>query len=175
VVLSGCRRPEQPAAGENAKADPPSSILNDAAMVFQKAFWKRPSAGDNILHAERREWKDGDVIRKWQWFISVEPSPELLKYLREDNAFRLSTAPSVPVITGAPDWFTVDPADTEALQAPGGQMRLFFSKSKRVLFATDSGGGFRQGAPELEAPVPATQSASIGRLPQTPPPTPPSP
>lgn len=28
-------------------------------------------------------------LAKWQWFIVVQPSPELVKYLRDDNAFGL--------------------------------------------------------------------------------------
>jgi hypothetical protein len=47
-------------------------------------------------------------------------------------------------------------------------MRLMFSKTDNVLYATDSGRGFTKGAPE-----PAKQAApptASGRLPTTPPP-----
>lgn len=150
-------------------ADPPTSVLNDPVEIFQKAFWRRPTAGDKILHAERREWADVDGVKKWQWFIIVEPSPGLVKYLREDNAFSLAAAASVPVIKNSPTWFAIDYGDTEILQAPNGSMCLFFSKSKQLLHATDSGGGFHAGAPESAKPV-ATSPEVKGRLPLTLPP-----
>jgi hypothetical protein len=183
AMLPGCRRAGEPASSKNpassVSADPPSTTLTDATAVFEKAFWKHPSSGDNTLHAERREWKDGNAVQKWQWFISVEPSPELLKYLRKDNAFQLSSVPSVSSIpsmpAGAPQWFTIDPADVEILQAPRTNLRLFFYKSKPLLLATDCGGGFQPGAPEMDPSVPGPQSAPAGRLPQTPPPNPSTP
>ena len=68
----------------------PTSTVTDPALVFQKAFWKRPSPEDQILHAERREWQDKDGLSKWQWFIAVKPSPALVDHLITDNAFMLA-------------------------------------------------------------------------------------
>lgn len=155
--------------------NPPTSTLTDSTEVFQKAFWKRPTADDTILHAERREWADAEGVQRWQWFIAVEPSATLVKHLREDNAFSLAPAKSVPVVKDAPEWFAFPSSDVEILQAPRGEMCLFFSKTKRLLLATDSGGGFHPGATESAKPPPAPTAGQVvsGRLPKTPPPTPP--
>ena len=150
---------------------PPTNTLVDATEVFQKAFWKRPTASDRILHAERREWIDGGGVRQWQWFIAVEPSPELVKHLREDNAFSLVPGASSTGMDDAPEWFAFKPGDVDVLQAPHGNMRLCFSKTGRVLYATDAGGGFRAGAPEPPA-QPSLNAATKGRLPATHPPIP---
>lgn len=151
--------------------DPPTSTLTDSNEVFRKAFWKRPAANDKVLHAERREWADAAGVLKWQWFIAVEPSPELLEHLCGDNAFSLTPAATVPVIAGAPAWFGFQAADVEVMQAPHGNMRLIFSKTKRLLHATDAGGGFARGV-EAPANPPEALSANPGRLPSTPPPSP---
>ncbi|MFT4640024.1 MAG: hypothetical protein ACI8T1_003349 [Verrucomicrobiales bacterium] len=132
----------------------------DAIEVFQRAFWKRPTPHDKILHAERREWSDSDGTEQWQWFIVVEPSPELLKHLREDNAFGLSVAGTAPIPSAAPSWFTFEQDDVDILQAPRGNMRLFFSKAKDLLYATDTGGVFRPGVSEpalSQQPDPSSQ------------------
>jgi hypothetical protein len=150
-------------------SQPPDSTLTDSAEVFKKAFWKRPTADDKILHAERREWFDDDGVEKWQWFLAVEPSPALVKYLREDNAFSLAPAATIPVVKDSPTWFAFQDEDVEILQAPHGQMRLIFSKTKPLLLATDSGGGFHPGAPEQANPAQGVQP-STGRIPLTPPP-----
>ena len=71
---------------------PPASTVTDPAIVFQKAFWKRPTSEDQILHAERREWQSQDGLSKWQWFITVKPGPALVAHLITDNAFMLSAA-----------------------------------------------------------------------------------
>jgi hypothetical protein len=155
----------------------PTSTTTDHTEVFQKAFWKRPTANDKILHAERREWADAAGVQKWQWFIAVEPSPELVKYLREENAFMLSPSSTVPAVDRAPDWFRYDPQDVDVLMTSRGGLRLFFSKSKSLLLGTDAGGGFQPGAPEpitVTAPAPNPPTNS-GRLPATPPPEPTTP
>ena len=86
--LDGRREPpvEQPSLAAS-KVDPPSKVENDPAKVFQRAFWASPTDDDEILHAERREWSDAQGLRKWQWFLVVEPSAPLLKRLRDDNVF----------------------------------------------------------------------------------------
>src|SRR4051794_12896768 len=50
----------------------------DAVEVFRRAFWRDPAAADHILHAERREWvSEENGVRRWQWFIAVEPGLDL--------------------------------------------------------------------------------------------------
>ncbi|MDB6138511.1 MAG: hypothetical protein JWO94_1583 [Verrucomicrobiaceae bacterium] len=168
----GSRPPVTTAAGGIAakEARPPTSTETNPAEVFQRAFWSRPTADDTILHAERREWKDADGVNKWQWFIAVQPSPQLVRRLRTENAFNLVPAGEVPVLNKAPAWFSFGPADVDILKAPLGNMRLMFSKSGNVLYATDAGGGFHTGAPEVLKPVP--EHVATGRLPLTPPPNP---
>lgn len=150
---------------------PPTTTLTDGVDVFQKAFWKRPTPNDQILHAERREWADGNGVKKWQWFIVVKPSPELVKHLRDDNAFGLGKAPAAAPGDDAPDWFQFDPAEVDVLQSASGGMKLAFGKDGKVLYATDSGGGFRPGAP-TPIPAAAPETPPSGRLPTTPPPKP---
>jgi len=75
---------------KNPISPPPSHIVSDATEVFQKAFWKRPTSRDLIFDAECREWTDLEGIKKWQWFIVLEPSPDLVMHLRQDNAFNLA-------------------------------------------------------------------------------------
>jgi len=152
------------------KGAPPTLTLNDAEEIFKKAFWRRPSPADQIQHAERHEWRDADGLVRWQWFLVVSASPELIKYLRDDNAFGLVPASKVPVISEAPAWFRFKPEDLTVLQASNAGIRLMFSKSDNTIYATDSGRGFTKGAPE---PPPATQGAQTpGRIPSSPPPRP---
>ena len=144
--------------------------MTDAEEIFKKAFWRRPSPADQIQHAERHEWRDADGLERWQWFLVVSASPELIKYLRDDNAFGLVPASAAPVVSEAPAWFRFKPEEVTVLQAPYAGMRLIFSKSDNTLYATDSGRGFTKGAPE---PPPSTQGAQApGRIPNSPPPKP---
>lgn len=154
--------------------DPPSTTLTNFTEVFQKAFWKRPTAEDKILHAERREWSDADGVRKWQWFIAVQPSPELVKHLIEANAFNLVSGKALPDIHGAPDWFVAPSGKFEVFSAPSGSMCVLFNRTENHLYATDTGGGFHPGAPEAVAPAPQP-SAPTGRLPGGAPPNSPGP
>jgi hypothetical protein len=162
---------ETPVAAAAANADPPTTTTVDGAAIFRQAFWKRPNPNDRILHAERRVWSDEGGVEKWEWFLAVEPSPELVKYLREDNAFSLSPASSPVTVKGAPAWFSVRPGEVEVLQSRQGKMQLFFGKTKNLLYATDAGGGFTKGA---EAPTPpqVLHVPKPGRFPTTPPPNP---
>jgi hypothetical protein len=148
----------------------PTATLTDAAEIFQKAFWKRATAGDEILHAERREWSDAEGVAKWQWFIAVKTSPELLKYLRDDNAFGLVPAQSAVVPDEKPAWFSFDPSEVSVLTSPRGNMQLVFQTRDNTLYATDAGGGLQRGAPEPAPPVQSPQTP--GRLPTTSPPAP---
>ena len=123
-------------------------VLNtstDPTLVFQKAFWRRPDSDDKILHAERREWSEhGKDVRQWQWFLAVQPSPELAEWL-QTNPFSLS--PSIEPLkyneaAPKPDWFPSDFSGFEILKAPQSRLVLIFSAEKNLLFAMDSGAGF---------------------------------
>jgi len=149
---------------------PPTTTNTDPTEVFQKAFWKRPTAADRILHAERREWEDADGVSKWQWCIEVEPSPALLKHLREDNAFGLLAGNRIPWEAPA-DWFPKSADGFTVMQSVNGSMTLLFGASGDRLYATSAGGGFRPGLPAPALPEPV-QTADAGRIPLTPPPNP---
>ena len=88
-----------------------NSVQNDPVKIFQRACWASPTSEDTILHAERREWSDAEGVLKWEWFLVVEPSPALLKRLRDDNVFGL-----VPVTSGA----TVCKSTGELVAVPDG-------------------------------------------------------
>lgn len=164
---------EQPAP-KAASTESPTKTITDGPVLFQRAFWKKATAADKILHAERREWGEGDSMKKWQWFLVVEPSPELLKYLRADNAFGLSPATPIPAAEGTPEWFTFNEADVETTRTPTGSMRVFFHRTKPLLYATASGAGFTAGAQQAAAkpaqPAIAEIAEIAGRLPRTSPP-----
>jgi hypothetical protein len=169
----GRRKPpvEQPSL-EAPKVDPPTKVESDPVKVFQRAFWASPTDDDEILHAERREWSDTQGVRKWQWFLVVEPSAALLKRLRDDNAFGLAPASSAADIADAPKWFAFDAKEIVVMKSPSSEMQLIFSKGGKLLHATDSGLGFRPGAPEPAKQAPLSSAPAPGRLPSTPPPTP---
>jgi hypothetical protein len=148
----------------------PSKATNiTPAEVFRKAFWKHPTANDHILHAERREWTDAHGIQQWRWFIVVEPSPELIKYLRTDNAFNLVPSAVQPSRDNAPAWFAPVADEVETLSAAQSHLCLSFSKAAPLLYATDAGSGFRPAQIESAASY-SNSSAAAGRLPLTPPP-----
>ena len=59
------------------------------------------------------------------------------------------------------------PGDVEILQAPNGNKRSFFSKTKRLLYASGIGGGFQPGIPEAAkcgASSPTTPLACQGLI-----------
>jgi hypothetical protein len=146
----------------------PTNTVTDSEEIFKRAFWRRPGKDDEILHAERHEWRDGDGLQRWQWFLVVKASPQLIKDLRDDNAFGLVPGAAGTLNPEAPSWFVFKPDEFSIFQSPHAGMRLIFSKTDNVLYATDSGRGFTKGAPE-----PAKQAApptASGRLPTTPPP-----
>ena len=147
----------------------PSDTITDPATVFQKAFWKRPNDSDRILHAERREWKDADAVSRWQWFLEVEPSPEIVRYLRDENAFRLSDRQTAELLPDAPSWFIKDVKDARVLSDVGGAMLLIFTASDAKLYAMGSGGGFHRGAPEQASEI--VQAPAAGRMPLESPPS----
>ena len=150
----------------------PTDTLTDSEEIFKRAFWRRPGNDDHIQHAERHEWREAAGLERWQWFLVVRASPELIKHLRDDNAFGLVPASVVPVVSEAPAWFRFKPEDVTVLQARQAGMRLMFSKSDNTLYATDSGRGFTKGAPEPVEPAAPLSAPAPGRLQTTPPPTP---
>lgn len=152
---------------DGPKQPPPTTTLTDPITVFQKAFWKRPTSEDHILHAERREWQSQDGLSKWQWFISVQPSSAIVDHLITNNAFMLrrSEPPSK-----LPESFPKSAEGYEAYTNATGAFLILWDKEKNLLHATDSGSGFRSGAPEPAKAITAAQPE--GRLPTTPPPKP---
>ena len=93
--------PDLPAAPEGLSTDP--------ELVFRRAFWRRPGAGDEILHAERREKAgDGASVAEWRWYLVVKPGPELRAWLAT-NPFSLHPAPAAAGLelnaAGHPVWF----------------------------------------------------------------------
>lgn len=171
-------------AGRQAAADsapiswqgaPPTLTLNDAEEIFKKAFWRRPMPDDQILNAERREWSDEDGLQRWQWFIAVDPSDELARYLHEQNPFSLSepkgkvTLPEDP----RPSWFPSSTDGFTVRQSIDGQMLFLTQADTGRLFATSQGQGFAKPVEISPSQSPAARnSATAGRLPATPPPNP---
>lgn len=154
--------------------DQPTAITYDEEAVFQRAFWRRPSPQDRILHAEHREWTDDRGLKKWQWFIKVQGSPQLVKFLREDNPFGMICGPSRPVIKDPPSWFTPDDPNSDTLRSKQGELMMSFHRTDRMIFATDRGYGFRAGAPESSEVDMDRQSGRVAaprRLPDSLPPT----
>lgn len=155
-------------AQRNIPRSPPTTTRIDPIEVFQKAFWKRPTDADKILHAERREWTEAGDIRKWEWFLVVKPSPPLLKHLIEENAFNLPACRTSPPGDEAPAWFTYDPSRLETIGAARAGLRLSFDKTSGLLYATDRGGGFQPGVPETPQAAP-TSHPDVRRFSATPP------
>ncbi len=123
------------------------AVEPDKTQVFQRAFWRRPTAGDRILHAERREWSDAAGVQKWQWFIVVDPSPEFRRWLIEENPFELAAlAPGVEevVVENAPKWFPGLEARAALAQYRnrGGRLIVLLDRKSGRLYATDGGSGF---------------------------------
>ncbi|HWB02358.1 MAG TPA: hypothetical protein VG796_04990 [Verrucomicrobiales bacterium] len=148
----------------------------DSEEVFKRALWRRPSSEDKILHAERREWTEGNGkgTAHWQWFLAIEPGAALKAWLREQNPFSVQpvASTSVPVIRSAPEWFPNDYSGC-IVQTGGSQGNLVFliSRKGNTMYATGSGTGFMPGAAASpKKPGQAPQSVTQGRLPKTPPP-----
>lgn len=142
-----------------------SSEVTSGNEVFQRAFWKYPTDEDKILHAEREEWSDNDGVAKWQWFIAVKPSSQLIAYLWKGNAFGLVPAQTAE-IDHPPKWFPNSATGCEVRRSATGKMILLWNKSENTLYATDRGSGFRPGAPAA-APEPSSQNIHSGRIPPT--------
>ena len=171
--MNGAKAPggEQQAGNEAA----PTSRSTDADEVFRRAFWQRPGEEDRILHAERREWADAEGLQKWQWFLVIDASPSLLKRLRDDNVFGLRVESAPPVISDPPDWFKSPVAGVEFMASATGNFQLIIDPNRRRIHATDSGIGFRSGAPTAVPASPVSDAPRPfvrGRLPDSMPPEP---
>ena len=145
-------------AAAAAKIEEPAQagvkIERDPTLVFQRAFWRRPGPDVKIKSAERREWTDANrAVEKWQWFVSLQTTPEFRRWLFEQNPFEIVKAAGtdVPTITDAPAWFPAV-AGTQRFQGyrnHEGRLRLFLDEQTGELFATDHGGGFATAAQPL--------------------------
>jgi len=154
--FASCRKapePEVPPPAEHPEA--PGAILEtnrDAEAVFQRAFWRAPTPDDEILHAERREWvSDDDGVRRWQWFLAVKPGQTLNDWLRQENPFLTSAIDpgDYQPPTSSPSWFPSPAilARSEIQRHGANGITLIFDTQENHLYATDSGGGFRQSSP----------------------------
>ena len=151
---------------------PATSTSTDAEEVFKRAFWKRPTDGDRILHAERREWTNADGVDRWQWFIAVDPSEELARYLNEKNPFRLSEPRGKVAIPTPPrpEWFPVTAEGFKVRQSRDGNMLFLTHRESGRLFATSQGRGFAKAVEVTPPAAPQSNgSGNPGRLPLTPP------
>jgi hypothetical protein len=144
--------PETAAALSPPVSSAPHEMLTlrtgaEAVEIFQRAFWRQPTAEDRILHAERREWvSEKDGVRRWQWFLVVEPGTALSSWLRDQNPFNLTKVDlaSVAAIDSPPSWFpaSAELIECEIQQAADGAMTFTFDPKRNRLYATDAGGGF---------------------------------
>jgi len=148
--------PPAPGAASAPAAPPPPLTANpDADEIFRRAFWRRPTTRDRILHAERRETRSSadapgstlSDVERWQWFLAVHPSPELLAALRDPGTFGLApvTAPRPwPDDPPPPRWFPAADAlaGFEMLQATDAGLTVLYRTEGNLLYATDSGKGF---------------------------------
>ena len=160
-------------AAEPAVVAPPV-VSRNAGEVFQRAFWRRLADDDQVLHAERREWRDKDgKVQRWEWYLALRPGAGLSAYLRNENPFGMKAGSGFSPREGAPGWFPKDCKDLRLEQHATGAMTFLWREKDGVLFASDAGGGFRPASPGREAAPPATSRPSRpGRIPGTPPPLP---
>jgi hypothetical protein len=134
-------------AKPQANADGLALERNHAA-VFQRAFWRHASADERILHAERRDWIEGERgVGRWQWFIAVQPGAAFRDWLLKENPFELVALPAdaAPVaLSSPPDWFppAAELARFARYRNREGRYSVFHDVTTNRLYATDSGGGF---------------------------------
>lgn len=88
-----------------------------------------------------------------------------------DTTFGLISAASAAATANAPGWFRFVGDEVSILKSPQARLQLIFDKNHHTLYATDTGRGFRPGAPEPTQPTPQ-QAPVPGRLLTTPPPRP---
>jgi hypothetical protein len=136
----------EPKPGDSASETAP---IWTSEEIFRRAFWRHPTKTDRIRNAQRREWATASEpdIQRWQWFIELNPSPELLHSLRDPETFGLLPAdiprPWLSDASPVPDWFpTATSPGFKVLQTPAGGLTVLYRPLDNVLFATDSGNGF---------------------------------
>lgn len=124
------------------------ALEENHAAVFQRAFWRRPASDDKVLHAERRDWlDDSSGVKKWQWYIAVQPGAAFRDWLLKDNPFELvPVAPGTELgaLSSPPAWFPAA-AELSALaryRNREGRYLVFHDPVGNRLYATDAGGGF---------------------------------
>ncbi|PQJ27531.1 hypothetical protein [Rubritalea profundi] len=117
--------------------------LTDSAEVFKKAFWAHPLKEDKIEHAVRLHWLDDGEVYKWQWFIHVHPSPELVEKLIKRNSFRLDSSSDIELPSNPPTWFS-PPANGQTLSSPDQEMTIWFDPESSLIVAWGQGKGFTQ-------------------------------
>jgi hypothetical protein len=138
-------------SGVVAKPQPNADGLaleRNHAAVFQRAFWRHASADERILHAERRDWIEGDRgVERWQWFIAVQPGVAFRDWLLRENPFELvvvSPDAAPTALASPPDWFpsAAELARFARYRNREGRYFVFYDVTANRLYATDSGGGF---------------------------------
>lgn len=155
AIWQGTRRDRQPGPSEPRT---PAAIPREvgervknnwpAEEVFRRGFWRQPTTADRIVNGERIEWSDTEGVNRWQWFLQVEPSAELLRDLRDPGVFGVApvTRPRAWSKEGAtvPKWFPAlsKEGDFEIHQHPTSGFTLLYQARDNTLFATDSGEGF---------------------------------
>ena len=164
--------PKAAAISKQAAAQHPGTMteVTDGRAIFRRAMWRSLGKEDHLVHAIRREWTEkAEVgVARWQWFLEVEASPDLMKYLRQDNALNLRPIDKAD-IPAPPDWF---PADLSAYDLHAtGSLIFCFDKSRPRFFATNQGKGFTPGH-SLPQPLPAPSTPANSRIPNHPPPRP---
>ena len=110
---------------------PPDRVVMDPKLVFQRAFWRSPVAGDEIVHAERYEWHDAGGVTKWRWFMEIKPSPELIRYLRDENAFGLIRTSSVVLTDEKPAWFDFKSTEAVVMKSAQTKLQLIFMAAEK--------------------------------------------
>lgn len=170
LLLPRTQTQPPPAPPPDVKPEWSAAVETQGVEVFQRAFWRRPSPEDRILHAERIQWSaSAGGVRKWQWFLAVEPGPALLKWLRETNPFSLQQTTTYEAArdsgqTQRPAWFPATAGAPWEIQR-GGTMTLLFDLKSNRLYATDAGHGFTRPAvsgTEDAAAVPDLSSGTTG-------------
>jgi hypothetical protein len=149
--FASCRKAPDPDPAPPAEhPEAPGTTLqtnHDSAEIFRRAFWRDPTPEDKILNAERREWlSETDGVRRWQWFIEIEPSPAFRQWFFDENPFRLASVHSPPPLAeaaSAPAWFPRHPpAAATVHQNTEGTFVVIYNPQDNNLYATDNGHGF---------------------------------
>ncbi len=123
-------------------------VIRDVAAVFQRAFWRRPSADIRVLEGERREWLNAQAaVEKWQWFVGVQTSADFRTWLLEQNPFELikDTKPfDAADIENAPAWLpaAVQRGSLTSYRSRGSKLVVLLDQETGKLFASDRGAGF---------------------------------